>query len=162
MLQTKKKNHDIQKKVKGKGTHPGYTFHLNLKCTHPMVVTVSTQTPMVRSTTESIPVTIYKLAMGQFTEVLHPTTRSLNDNPPPLEDIPSVPVRQGTPWPMQDWHQRIYMKTERTGLFPLLQPLHPPPPLKQKKTQICSNPSCHDNAQISQRKMLMGTTLFHL
>ena len=65
----------------------------------PMVVTVSTQTPMVRSTAESILVTIHKLAMGQFAEVPHPTTRSLNDNPPPLEDIPSAPVRQGTLWP---------------------------------------------------------------
>ena len=65
----------------------------------PMVATVSTQTPVVRSTAESIPVTVYKLAMGQFAEAPHPTTRSLNDNPPPLEDILSAPVRQGTPWP---------------------------------------------------------------
>ena len=59
----------------------------------PMVATVSTQTPLVISTTESILVTLCKLAMGQFAEVQHPTTRSLNDNPPPLEDIPNGPVR---------------------------------------------------------------------
>ena len=59
--------------------------------------TVSIQTPVVRSKVESIPVTLHKLAMGQFAEVPHPTTRSLNDNPPPLEDIPSAPVRQGYP-----------------------------------------------------------------
>ena len=63
----------------------------------PMVATISTQTPMVRSLGESILVTIHKLAMRQFAEVPHPMLRSLNDNtsPPPLEDIPSAPVRQG-------------------------------------------------------------------
>ena len=65
----------------------------------PTVVTISTQIPMVRFTAESILVTVHKLAMGQFAKVLHPTTRSISDNPPPLEGIPSVPVRQGTPWP---------------------------------------------------------------
>ena len=64
----------------------------------PMVATVNTHTPMVRSTAQSILVTIYKLAMGQFAQVLCPTTRSISDNHPPLEDIPSAPVRQGTPW----------------------------------------------------------------
>ena len=39
-----------------------------------------------------------KLAMGQFAEVSCPTTRFISDNPPPLEDISSAPVRQGTPW----------------------------------------------------------------
>ena len=43
--------------------------------------------------------TIHKLAKGQFAKVPCPTTRSISDNPPPLEDIPSAPVRQGTPWP---------------------------------------------------------------
>ena len=50
----------------------------------PTVATVSTLTPVVRSTAESIPVTLHKLAIGQFAEVPHTTTRSLNDNPPPL------------------------------------------------------------------------------
>ena len=65
----------------------------------PMIATISTQTPIVRSTAQSIPMTIHKLATGQFAEVPHPTTRSISDNPPPLEDIPSAPLRQGTPWP---------------------------------------------------------------
>ena len=65
----------------------------------PTVATVSTKTPMVKSIAESIPVTIHNLAMGQFAKVPHPTTRSISDNPPPLEDVPSAPVRQGTPWP---------------------------------------------------------------
>ena len=94
-----KKNHDSQKKVRGKGTHQAYTFHPNLNHACPMVATVSTQTPTGRSTAESIPVTVYKLAMGQFAEVPHPTCRPQNEesNPPPLEDIPNAPPRQSTP-----------------------------------------------------------------
>ena len=59
----------------------------------PMVATVSTQTLIVKSTAESIPVMVYKLAMGQFAEIPHQTPRSLNDNtnPPPLEYIPGCP-----------------------------------------------------------------------
>ena len=72
-----------------------------------MVATVSTQTPVVRSAAEAIPVTVYKLATGKFAEVPYPTARpqteghpSIQDsNPPLLEDIPNAPVRQGTPWP---------------------------------------------------------------
>ena len=65
----------------------------------PTVATVSTQTPTVRSTAESIPVTVYKLATGQFVEVPHQTTRPQNEgsNPPPLEAIPNTPPRQNTP-----------------------------------------------------------------
>ena len=67
----------------------------------PVVATVSTQTPSVRSTAESVPVTVCKLAMGQFAEVPCPTTRPQNEKsyPPPLEDIPNAPPRQSTPWP---------------------------------------------------------------
>ena len=62
----------------------------------PTVATVSTQTPTARSTAESILVTVYKLAMGQFAKVPHQTTRPQNEgsNPPPLEDIPNAPPRQ--------------------------------------------------------------------
>ena len=65
----------------------------------PMVATVSTQTPVVRSPAESIPVIVYKLATGKFAEVPCPTTRPQKEgpNPQPLEDIPNAPVRQGTP-----------------------------------------------------------------
>ena len=63
---------------------------------------------------------VYKLAMGQFAEIPHPTPRTLNDNsnPPPLEDIPSAPTRQDTPAPMKDQPQRICSKQGRTGQFP--------------------------------------------
>ena len=84
----------------------------------PMVVTVSTQTPMVRSTAESILVTIHKLAMGQFAEVPHPTTRSINDNLPPLEGIPSAPVRQGTPWPSAGLASENLFKTRKDWPIP--------------------------------------------
>ena len=64
----------------------------------PMIATVSTQTPVVRSTAESILVMVYELATGKFAEVLCPTNRPQNksSNPPPLEDIPNAPGRQGT------------------------------------------------------------------
>ena len=50
---------------------------------------------------------VYKLATEQFAKVPYLTARPQNEghpsthnsNPPPLADIPSVPVRQGTPWP---------------------------------------------------------------
>ena len=97
--------------------------HPNLNCTHPMVATVSTQTTTVRSTAESIPVIVYKLAMEQFTEVPCPTTRPQNEksNPPPLEDIPKVPPDRASPGPIQDQPQKIYLRQEKTGQFPLLQ-----------------------------------------
>ena len=41
----------------------------------PTIATVSTQTPLVRPTAESIPEMVCKLATGQFAEVPHPTSR---------------------------------------------------------------------------------------
>ena len=83
-------------KVQGKGTNPAYTIHPKLNCTHPTVATVSTKTPMVRSTAESTPVIVYKLATRQFAKVPCQRTRPQNEesNPPPLEDIPNAPPRQ--------------------------------------------------------------------
>ena len=70
-----------------------------------MVATVSTQTPVTRSTAESILVMVYKLATGKFAEVPYPTARPQNighpsiqgTNPPPLEDIPNAPSQTGYP-----------------------------------------------------------------
>ena len=100
----------------------------------PTVATVSTQTPIVRSTAESILVMVYKLATEQFAEVPYPTTRSLNDNtnPPPLEDITSAPVRQGTPWTNLRSASENLFKTRKDWPIPLLQSPHLPPPSKQK------------------------------
>ena len=64
-----------------------------------MVATVSTQTPIVRSTAESILVMVYKLAMGQFAEVLHSTTRPQNEgsNPSPLGKYTQCPTQAEYP-----------------------------------------------------------------
>ena len=140
--QQRKKDHDSQKKVKVEGTHTAYTFHPNLNCTCPMVASVSTQTPIVRPTAESIPVTVYKLAMGQFAEVPHPTTRSLNENsnPPPLEYIPNAPVRQGTPWPNVGSASVNLFKTRKDWPFP---PYSSPHHQNRRTTQNYSNLLCH-------------------
>ena len=67
--------------------------------TAPTTATTSTQTQTTGFTTTAIPVTVYKLATGQFSEAPCPTARPSFQNPPPLEDIPKVPIKQGTPWP---------------------------------------------------------------
>ena len=97
----------------------------------PTVVTASTQTLMVRSTAESILVTIHKLAMGQFAEVPHPTTRSINDNPLSLEDISSAPTRQGTPWPNAGLASENLFKTRKDWPIP---PTPVPTPTSTIKT----------------------------
>ena len=62
--------------------------------------------PVTRSAaTASILVMLYQLATIKFAEVPYPMARPQNEghpsiqgsNPPPLEDIPNAPVRQGTP-----------------------------------------------------------------
>ena len=109
----------------------------------PTVAMVSAQTLIVRSTAESILVTIHKLATGQFAEVPHQTNRSLNDNRVPLG-------------PMQDWHQRIYLRPGRTALFPLLQSPLPPHHHNRRTAQDCSNPLHHGNAQQATEKCSWG------
>ena len=69
------------------------------------VATTSTQMPLVKSAATSILVMVYNLVKGKFDEVPYPTERPQenpfvhNSNPPPLEAIPNVPVREATPWP---------------------------------------------------------------
>ena len=66
----------------------------------PTVAMVSTQTPVTSSTAVmSVPITVYNLATGKFKQTPCPPTITQNSNNPPLEDIPSAPIRQGTPWP---------------------------------------------------------------
>ena len=100
----------------------------------PTVVTVSTQTPMVRSTAESIPVIMHKLAVGQFAKVPCPTTRSISDNHPPLEDIPSVLVRQGTPWHNAGSASENLFETRKYWPFPPT-PVPTPTPTPTIKTE---------------------------
>ena len=97
-----------------------------------MVATISMQTPMVRSTADSILVAIHKLAMGQFVEVSCPTTSSTSDNPPPLEDIPSVPVRQGNPWPNAGLASENLFETRKDWPNP---PTPVPTPIPTIKTE---------------------------
>ena len=109
----------------------------------PMVVTVGTQTPMVRSTAESILGTIHKLATGQFAEAPHPTSRSINDNPLPLEDNPSAPIRQGTPWPNAGLASENLFETRKDWPIPPTPAPTPTPPTKLKnnpKLQQSSTP----------------------
>ena len=86
-------------------TIPTLTTPVNSTAPTPTVVTASTQMPVVKSAVTSIMVMVYNVATGKFRDVPYPTGRpqenlSIHDfNPPPLEDIPNAPVRQGTPWP---------------------------------------------------------------
>ena len=86
----------------------------------PIVAIVTTQTPVVRSAAESIPVMVYKLATGKFAEVQFQTTRSQNkgSNLPPLEDIPNAPVRQGTPWPSTGSASKNLFETRKDWPIP--------------------------------------------
>ena len=97
----------------------------------PMVATVSIQIPATRSAAKSIPVTVYNLVKGKFSEVPFPTGRHqenplvCNANPPPLEDIPKAPVREASPAPMQGQPQRTCLKQGKIGQFPLHMHQHP-------------------------------------
>ena len=72
--------------------------------------------------------------MGQFAKVPCPTTRSVNGNPTPLEDIPSVPVRQGTPWPNVGLASENLFKTKKDWpIFPTLVST-PTPTIKIEET----------------------------
>ena len=106
----------------------------------PMVTTTSTQTPVARSAATSIPVTVYKLATGQFAEVPYPTTRpqdeghpiTQNSNPPLLEDIPSAQVRQSTPWPNAVLASENLFKTRKDWPIPPTPVPTPAPTIKME------------------------------
>ena len=106
----------------------------------PTVATTSTQMPVTRSATTSIPVMVYKLAAGQFAEVPYLTTRpqdgghplTPNSNPPPLEDIPSAPFRQGTPWPNTGSALENLFETRKDWPIPPTPVPTPAPPSNQK------------------------------
>ena len=124
----------------------------------PTVATVSTQTSTARSTAESVPVTVYKLATGQFAEVPNQKTRPQNEgsNPPPLEYIPHAPPRQSTPWPNSGSTFENLLETRKDWLIPPSQQQHLPQPSNRRSSQSCSHPPCHVNAQADHREMLMG------
>ena len=74
--------------------------------------------------------------MGQFAEIPHPTPRSLNDdtNPPPRDDVPSVPVRQGTPWSNTGSTSENLFKTRKDWPIPLT-PFPMPAPIIKTEGQ---------------------------
>ena len=103
----------------------------------PTVATASTQMLMVKSTAASIPMMMYNLAKGKFDEVPYSTGRPHNEgnpsvhnsNPPPLEDIPSAPVRQDTPWPSIESASKNLFKIRK--YWPI-----PPTPASTVKTEV--------------------------
>ena len=125
------------------------TAPVNSTTPAPMVATTSTQTPVTRSATRSIMVMVYKLATGQFPEVPYPTTRpqdeghllTQNSNPPPLEDIPSAPVRQGPPWPNVGSASENFFETRKDWPIPPTPVLTPAPTIKtEAPPQVAVSP----------------------
>ena len=86
--------------------------------TAPTTATTSTQTQSTEFTAQAIPGTVHKLVTGQFPEIPCPTVRSLVQIPPPLEDIPKTPVRQGTPWPNAGSTSENLFETRKDWLAP--------------------------------------------
>ena len=108
------------------------------------VATTSTQMPVTRSTAAaSIPVMVYTLATGKFAEVPYPTARPQNEghtsiqgsNPPPLEDIPNAPVRQGSPWSSTGSDSENLFETRKDWPIP---PTPAPTPAPTVKTEAPS------------------------
>ena len=121
------------------------------------VATTSTQTPMVKSTAVSIPVMVFNLATRKFAEVPYPTGRPQNEgnpsihksNPPPLEDIPSAPVRQDTSWPSTEPASENLFKIRKDWQIPPTPAIHCE---NRSATLNSSNPPCNGYAQTSCRK----------
>ena len=94
---------------------------------------------------------VYKLATGQFAEVPYPTAKPQNDehpstqnfNPPPLEDIPSTPVRQGTPWSNAGSASENVFETRKDWPIPLLQSPHLLPPSNRSTAPGSSDAPCN-------------------
>ena len=128
----------------------------------PKVVVVSTQMPVMRSMAESILVMVYNLATEKFREVLHPSTITQNSNPPPLEHIPSVPVRQDILGPMWGKFRKFIWDQKRLANSPYHSSYTCPHHQNRRTTPSCYEPPCHGDASVGYRAMLMGTTLPHL
>ena len=101
----------------------------------PTVATVNMQTPVTRYTAAmSISIIMYNLATGKFRQTPCPPTIIQSSNPPPLEDIPSAPVRQGTSWPNAASVEEKLFETRKDWPIPLPPSPHLPPPSRPKKT----------------------------
>ena len=109
--------------------------------TAPTTATTSTQTQITGFTATAITVTMHKLATGQFAEASSPTARPQNgghpsvQNPPPLEDIPKAPIRQGTPWPNAGSTSGNLFETQKDWAIP---PTQVPTSVPTLKTEALS------------------------
>ena len=90
----------------------------------PMTTTTSTQMQRTGFATTAMPVTMHKLATGQFVEASSPTAKPQNgghpsvQNPPPLEDISKASVIQGTPWPKAEPTSENLFETKKNWPIP--------------------------------------------
>ena len=71
---------------------------------------------------KTIPITMMNLAKGKSQEIPPQGGSSADNNPPPLENIPT---RAGTHGPQQGQCQKTCLSQEKTGQLP--PNLHPPP-----------------------------------
>ena len=112
-------------------TTPTPTVPENITPTVP-TPSLATQMPMVKSAAMSFPVTVYNLAKGKFDEVPYSTGRPQiegnlsiqNSNPPPLEDIPNVPIREGSHRPNAGSASENLFKARKDWPIPLHQHPH--------------------------------------
>ena len=86
---------------------------------------------------------VYKLAMGQFAEVPHPTIRPKNEgsNPPPLEDISNAPPRQSTPWPYSGSTSENLFGPRKDWPIPPTPAATPIPTIKTEPPQVEAVPN---------------------
>ena len=118
-------------------TTPTPTAPVNSTAPTTTVATASSQMPMVKFTAMFIPITVYNLVKGKFSEFPYPTGRPQtegnpsvqNSHPPPLEDILNAPVREATPWSSIGSSSENLFKGRRDGPIP-------PTPAPTVKTEV--------------------------
>ena len=98
-------------------------------------------------TATTIPVTMHKFATRQFAEAFSPRTRPQNgghpsvQNPPPLEDIPKAPARQGTPWPnAQPTTENLFETQKDWSILPAPVPTSAPTMKTEAPPQVAAIP----------------------
>ena len=102
---------------------------------------------------------VYKLTMGQFAEISHPTPRSLNDdtNPPPLEDISSALIRKGTPWPNARSVSENLFETRKDWPIPPTPVPTPAPTIKtEEQPKIAAFPHAMVLSKLATEKCSWG------
>ena len=124
------------------------TAPVNSTAPAPTVGITSTQMPVTRSTTTSIPVTVYKLATGQFAEVSYLTTRP-QDEGHPLTKTPALHYWKTFPTthldrvllgPTQGQLQKMYLRPEDWPIPPTPVPTPAPTIKTEAPPQIAAIP----------------------